>query len=199
MSRRSTLVRAGIVVVSVLVLGSQLAAQTLSPPVPPRDTTPPVRRVPVGTGIITGIVIAADTGRPLRNARVMLNGSVGSGSSAGLAAPGAPIQSFMMPVSRFAVTNEQGQFVFQRLPAGQFNMSVSRNQFLTTNYGERADCGCRRPAGQSYGADDARRCDHRHDHRRGRRAFEQRAGAGSAVLADHRGPAIAEQRFCVDR
>ncbi|HUR19667.1 MAG TPA: hypothetical protein VMZ90_02585, partial [Vicinamibacterales bacterium] len=52
-----------------------------SPQVPPaaqvqRDTVaqPPVRRVPVGTSTISGTVMAADTGRPLRGVRVNVNG-----------------------------------------------------------------------------------------------------------------------------
>jgi protocatechuate 3,4-dioxygenase beta subunit len=45
-------------------------------------------------------------------------------------------------VSRATMTDAQGQFSFQKLPAGQYNLSVSRNQFLPTSYGQK------RPGGQ---------------------------------------------------
>ena len=47
------------------------------PAAPQRDLNPQpsVRRVPVGTAVITGVVTAADTGRPLKGVRVSVNGS----------------------------------------------------------------------------------------------------------------------------
>src|SRR5262245_27571297 len=63
-------------------LGVALAAQTISTSqtsTPPRDGPPPlptVRRIPIGTSSLTGTITAADTGRPVRGARVSVSGSV---------------------------------------------------------------------------------------------------------------------------
>jgi hypothetical protein len=40
-------------------------------------------------------------------------------------------------LSRAVVTDENGNFSFARLPAGQFQLSISHSQFLAMNYGQR--------------------------------------------------------------
>jgi protocatechuate 3,4-dioxygenase beta subunit len=120
---------------------------------PQRDPTQPnMRRIPVGTAMISGTVTMADTGQPVRNARVMLNGSTRPpDSTAASAAATAPIGRGGVPMamtigtmsfSRSVLTDAQGHFSFPRLPAGQFNLSASRSQFLGATYGQR------RPNGQ---------------------------------------------------
>ena len=120
------------------------------------NAQPSVRRVPVGTAVITGTVTAADTGRPLRGVRVTVNGSTGP-LSARLGGPGmesamavagrGPIPPGMsggvgmLNASRTAVTDAQGGFVIDHLPAGQYSISASRNTFLTTNYGQKKPAG----------------------------------------------------------
>src|SRR4029453_3108454 len=77
---------------AVVAHGSGLLPQEVRPLPPPPPPQPPVivggqvpgsprdqgqpgvRRIPIGTGVITGTVTAADTGQPIRNARVGLNG-----------------------------------------------------------------------------------------------------------------------------
>jgi uncharacterized protein (DUF2141 family) len=108
--------------------------------------------VPVGTAIITGIVTAADTGRPIRGVRVSLNGATGPLSPMGTGGPGVASTSGRgagqgpvtnaPPASRAAVTDAQGGFVFEHLPAGHYSLSASRATYLTTNYGQK------RPTGQ---------------------------------------------------
>ena len=89
---------------------------------PQRDPSPPaVRRIPVGTGVISGTITTADTGRPVRGARVSLVGN--------------------MPVARAAVTDAQGTFSFERLPAGQYSIGVSRNGFLPASFGQKKPGG----------------------------------------------------------
>ena len=113
---------------------------------------PSVRRVPVGTSVIAGTVTAADTGRPLRGVRVTVNGVTPLASRTG--GPGltpavpagrgsAPQVSSSGPLnaSRIAVTDAQGGFVIEHLPAGQYSISASRNSFLTTNYGQKRPTG----------------------------------------------------------
>jgi hypothetical protein len=77
-------VRAWLTVISSVSLGAAaLAAQIVSSgqaPVAgqPRDMPPPppaVRRIPIGTSTISGTITAADTGRPIRGARVSVNGT----------------------------------------------------------------------------------------------------------------------------
>jgi uncharacterized protein (DUF2141 family) len=105
----------------------------------PRDPSqPPVmRRIPVGTGTIAGIVTAGDSGRPVARASVRLSGN----TTAAASAPGASIDGMpaagSLPLSRAAVTDAQGRFTFEALPAGRFMLSVQHDQFLSTNYGAR--------------------------------------------------------------
>lgn len=109
-----------------------------------------VRRVPVGTAAISGVVTAADTGRPLRGVRVTVNGVVGPptrmGAPTTTLAPGVQGRIGMSvslggSASRTALTDVQGAFVIAHLPAGQYSVSASRNTFLTTNYGQKRPTG----------------------------------------------------------
>ena len=104
-----------------------------------------VRRVPIGTATLTGTVVAADTGRPLANARVAVNGQTGSRATiaaaaaqpqgrSGAAGPGALVA--FAGFSRQAVSDAQGRFVMQALPQGQFTVDVQRDQYLNASYGQ---------------------------------------------------------------
>jgi hypothetical protein len=117
--------------------------------------------VPVGSAVISGTVSIADTGQPVRGARVTLNGSfrppesAAGGTSAIPVTPAvvsgrgsAPVQVINgmvmgggMSVSRTVLTDAQGQFSFPRLPAGQFSLNATRNQFLSVTYGQRRPNG----------------------------------------------------------
>lgn len=131
---------------------------------PQRDpqAQPANRRVPVGTSVIKGTVTAADTGRPVRGVRVTVNGNTspltslltpparagGAGTAplgrGGLVAPtrGESFQvSGSMNASRTALTDAQGMFVIDHLPAGQYSISASRTTYLTTSYGQKRPAG----------------------------------------------------------
>jgi protocatechuate 3,4-dioxygenase beta subunit len=84
---------------------------------PPRDPSEPAA-VPRGTAIIRGIVVAADTGTPIRRAQVRAAG----GSGGGL---------------RLATTDAQGRFEFKELVAGRFNLFASKGGFVSLQYGQR--------------------------------------------------------------
>ena len=97
-------------------LGSQIGQVGVPATGQTRDAPPPQpqeRRIPVGTATISGSVVSADLGRPVRGARVILNGQASGQSS----------------LSRAIVTDENGHFSFAKLPAGEFQLSISHSQF----------------------------------------------------------------------
>ena len=70
----------------------------------------------VGTGEIGGVVVVLGSGSPVRRAQVTLSGQELRGN-------------------RTALTDDQGRFVFQVLPAGRFNLSVNKAGHVTTSFG----------------------------------------------------------------
>jgi hypothetical protein len=86
-----------------------LAPQTPTPTPPPVPTT--------GTASIAGIVVNdEERAVPVRRAVVTVAGSG------------------LVP-SRSAITDDNGRFAIERLPAGRFTVSVSRASFITSFYG----------------------------------------------------------------
>ncbi len=77
----------------------------------PRDVAP----VPAGTGRIAGAVLDADSGRPVRFARVIL---------------------MLAGENWDAVTDEGGAFSFNSLRAGEYRLTVSKPGYLETWYGQ---------------------------------------------------------------
>src|SRR5580765_607867 len=82
---------------------------------PPRDVA-----TTAGTAAITGKVVAADTGRALRRARVVVGGG------------GRP---------RAASTDEQGRFQITGLPAGTYTVSAAKSGFVDGAFGQRRPTG----------------------------------------------------------
>jgi hypothetical protein len=76
------------------------------------------RPAPSGTGVIAGVLVAADSGRPVRRARVSVNGGDPS-------------------TSRSVTTDDQGRFSFTDLPIGAFNLTASRPGFLDSIFGQK--------------------------------------------------------------
>ena len=120
--------RAAVVVFTGLVaLGaaSLAAAQPPPPPPPPppRDVGPPAAIDPVpGGAVISGVVVTTDaTPRPVRRAVVRITGAGGE---------------------RMVVTDDEGRFSIDDLPAGRFGIVASRPGYVTMAY------GARRPGGQ---------------------------------------------------
>jgi hypothetical protein len=91
-------------------------------PGPPRASMPPrdgtAAEAPTGTARIRGRVVAADTGAPLRRAQVRLS-------------------SAEVRVNRAATTDAEGRYEFSELPAGRYNVFVSRSGFVSLSYGQR--------------------------------------------------------------
>src|SRR5262245_27606070 len=106
----------------VLVAQNQQPGQTQPPPRPqqPARDTPAQRNgtpqpAAAGSAHISGRVVAADSGRPVRRARVMLN---------------AP----ELPGGRAILTDDQGMFSFADLPAGRYTLAVSKTGFINLSY-----------------------------------------------------------------
>lgn len=83
---------------------------------PPRDQA---TRELQGTASLKGTVVEADTGKPLRRAKV----SVSSTDVGGL--------------RKDASTGLDGKYEFKELPAGSYKLSVTRSGYLPLDYGQR--------------------------------------------------------------
>lgn len=71
---------------------------------------------PVGTASISGSVVSATTGAPVRRARVNLSGSELGGA-------------------RSTITDDEGTFTFVAVPAGRFTLTASKPGFVNMSYG----------------------------------------------------------------
>jgi len=92
----------------VLSVTAHAAAQA------PRDRAQPV---PAKTGRIAGTVISAGREpRPVRRARVTINGSA-------------------LQTGRTAITGDDGAFAFDALPQGEYTIAVVKSGYITTAYG----------------------------------------------------------------
>ena len=74
-------------------------------------------QLPQGTGSISGRVLAADTGRPVKRARVMIAGGGRGG--------------------RAATTDDQGRYQIGELSAGNYTVTGSKNGFVDAVFGQR--------------------------------------------------------------
>jgi Carboxypeptidase regulatory-like domain len=117
-------VRAGLALLLVAAPLVTAAAQTPPPPPPPpsiplpgmagRDG-PPAEKT--GTGILSGRVVAADAGRPLRRALVRA-------------------LSQELPQPRSVSTDADGRWQLKDLPAGSYRVSVSKGGYVDIAYGQ---------------------------------------------------------------
>jgi Carboxypeptidase regulatory-like domain len=86
---------------------------------PARDTSArPAAAAPAGTGRLGGRVIAADTGRPIKRARVFISAAELQGG-------------------RGMLTDDAGAFDFADLPAGRYTINASKSGFIQLSYGQR--------------------------------------------------------------
>ena len=85
------------------------------PGAPPRDRA----TVATGTAVIRGRVLAADTGRPLRRARITASAPELGGEQ------------------RSTSTGMDGRYELTELPAGRYTIRVTRSGYIPLNYGQR--------------------------------------------------------------
>ena len=89
-------------------------------------------RAPAADGLasamIAGRVVAADSGAPLRGAQVRLRAPMGGDT-------------------RLVTTDEQGRFEARNLFTGSWTVTVSKNGFITTRYGQRRSSDEGKPIG----------------------------------------------------
>jgi hypothetical protein len=95
-----------VVLAAATVVAGQQTARDAAPPRP-------------GTGSIQGTLVAIDSGRPVRRARVSLT-SVGGGA-----------------VGQSVTTDDLGVFTFKDLPAGAYTLAASKPGYLDSIYGQR--------------------------------------------------------------
>jgi uncharacterized protein (DUF2141 family) len=95
----------------VLLLG--LAAQQ-----PARDAPAQQNGASITSGRMTGRVLAADNGRPVKRARVFITAAE-------------------LPGGRGVLTDDSGVFDFTELPAGRYTLTASKTGFIGLSYGQR--------------------------------------------------------------
>jgi hypothetical protein len=104
-----------VVAFSIMCAGAYAQVRAPAPPPPPASLLAQT----AGTGVITGVITASDTGRPLRRTRVMLTNSE---TNANLGT---------------AVTDVEGRFTFDKLPAAPLTLKASKAGYLDAIYGQK--------------------------------------------------------------
>ena len=108
-----------VVVLVVLAMGAASAiAQPGGGQRTPARGLRPGEEPPKGTAVLKGVVVAADTGAPIRRAQVRAT-APDSGDN------------------RMATTDEQGRFEIRELVGGRYNLTASKGGFVTLQYGQR--------------------------------------------------------------
>jgi hypothetical protein len=79
-----------------------------------------------GTARLAGRVVAADTGRPLKRARVSVNRT-----------PELNDEDLRGRVSKTALTDDQGRFSIPSLPPGKYSVSATKTGYVTMAAGQR--------------------------------------------------------------
>ena len=109
----------GVLLVALSMAAAPAFAQPpidMSPENFPTQFLRPGQKAKTGTGRLRGRVVAADTASIVRRAQVRVSSpDIGT---------------------RTAFTDAQGRYEFKDLPAGRFNLSVSKAGFVTMQYGQ---------------------------------------------------------------
>jgi hypothetical protein len=106
------------VVVTVGAPARSVAGSGSAPQQPARDT-PAQPTAPAPSGKISGRVVAADTGRPIKRARVSSS---------------TPAE---LPGGRGMLTDDSGTYEITDLRRGRYTLNVSKSGFVSLSYGQR--------------------------------------------------------------
>ena len=116
--------RSAVIGVALLVACAMITAGSAQQPqTPARDTsarpqgTTSTTTAPP-TGRMSGRVLAGDTGRPIKRARVFISAAE-------------------VPGGRGTLTDDNGAFDFADLPAGRYTINASKNGYIQLSYGQR--------------------------------------------------------------
>jgi protocatechuate 3,4-dioxygenase beta subunit len=114
---------AAVVFVALCPVNAAAQVAVQQPPRPPAAGAPPPRdaaRDQKGSAVIRGRIVAADSGRPLRRARVTV-----TSPELGTAA------------TRSTSTDMAGRYEIRELPAARYRVAVTRAGYLPLDYGQR--------------------------------------------------------------
>lgn len=106
---------------SATAVQAPAAGSRQTPRVPPRDMSGRPEAPATGTATISGRVVDADTGQPLRRTEVSVSQTNAPGPS-------------RRPLS--VRTDDNGRYVARDLPPGQFVVSARRAGYVTVSYGQ---------------------------------------------------------------
>jgi hypothetical protein len=107
--------------------------QARPPSVPPRDVaSSPATQPAAASAEVSGTVVAADTGRPVRRATVRLAGSAAGAFAGRPVTAGAPGGG---PLTQ--TTDDQGVFRFRQLQAGEYTLTATKPGYLPAIYGQK--------------------------------------------------------------
>lgn len=118
---RALVTAATAAMVVAIATGPRAEAQQTERPGPQqssRDTPAQRQNETPPAGLIAGRVLAADTGRPVKRARVFVSAAE-------------------LPGGRGVLTDDTGVFQLAELPAGRYTLSVSKSGFVSLSYGQR--------------------------------------------------------------
>jgi hypothetical protein len=117
---RTVSVSSLLIVMTVALQAGQGALQAPGPQQPSRDTSAQQQKdvPPAPTGRISGRVLTADSGRPVKRARVFVTAAE-------------------LPGGRGVLTDDSGAFDITELPAGRYSLTVSKTGFVSLSYGQR--------------------------------------------------------------
>jgi hypothetical protein len=106
------------VIAAAWMMSGSAQSQAPGPRQPARDTPAQQQEDKLPAGLIAGRVLAADTGRPVKRARVLASAAE-------------------LPGGRGILTEDDGTFAIADLPAGRYTVTVSKSGFVSLSYGQR--------------------------------------------------------------
>jgi len=115
---RTTAGRRWTAIGAALLAACAMVAPGVAQQQPARDTPAQSAAAAAPAGRLSGRVLTADTGRPIKRARVFISAAE-------------------LPGGRGALTDDDGVFDFPDLPAGRYTINASKSGYIQLSYGQR--------------------------------------------------------------